>query len=111
MPWRNFPEWMAHSPEWVQWAIGSLAVLTAAGVGMMAKIADDVKNGDRDRFWSRKLLLEAPAVGMIALMGWGFAEYFGLSTGQAVGVTTFMGWLGPKTLETAIVKWLPKRGK
>ncbi len=111
MPWRNFPEWLTHAPDWVQWAVGILAALAAAGIGMLAKIAEDVKSGARDKFWSSKLFLEVPVVGMIALIGWGVAEYYALPTGQAVAVTTFMGWLGPESMKAALAKWLPIRGK
>lgn len=102
MPWRNLPEWITHLPDWLQWMAGFLAMLGAAGVGAMAKIADDVKSGDRDRFWTRKLFLEVPAVGMMALIGWGLADYFGLSSGQSVALGAFLGWAGPKTIEALI---------
>ncbi len=77
-------------------------------VGTMAKIADDVKSGDRDRFWTRKLLLEIPAVGMMTLIGWGLASYFDLSSGGSVALGAFLGWGGPKTVEAFIAMRMPR---
>lgn len=111
MPWRSFPEWLAHAPDWVQWAMASLTGVIAAGVGVMSKIADDVKRGHRDQFWTAKLLLEIPTVFMMALVGWGVSEFYGLSYGQSAGITTTLGWVGPKALDTALARWLPGRSK
>lgn len=109
MPWRNLPEWLAHAPEWLQWMVGFLSMLGAAGVGAMAKIADDVKTGNRDRFWTKKLFLEVPAVVMMALIGWGLAEYLGIGAGPAAALGAILGWGGPKTVEAIIAMKLSGR--
>lgn len=104
MPWRNIPEWLAHSPEWIRWVLGFVSMLLAAGVGTMAKIADDVKSGSRDAFWTRKLYLEVPAVGMMALVGWGVAEHYGMGVGPAGALGAVLGWVGPKTVEALLAR-------
>jgi hypothetical protein len=107
MPFRNFPEWIANLPQWLQVMVGFLSMLGAAGMGAMAKIADDVKSGNRDRFWTKKLFLEVPAVGMMALIGWGVAEHYGMGVGASVALGSFLGWAGPKTVEAIISMKMP----
>lgn len=107
MPWKSMPEWLTQLPDWLQVFVGFSAMLFAAMVGAMAKIADDVKSGHRERFWTIKLFLEIPAVGMMALIGWGLAEYYTLSSGASVALGAFLGWAGPKTVEAIISMRLP----
>ena len=109
MPWRNFPEWIANLPQWLQVMVGFLTMLFAAGMGAMAKIADDVKSGNRDKFWTRALFLEVPAVGMMALIGWGLAEHYSLGSGASVGIGAFLGWVGPKAAEVVLAVLMPSK--
>lgn len=111
MPWRHLPDWMTHAPEWVQVTIGFVTLLVAAGIGAMAKIADDVKSGNRDKFWTKKLFLEVPAVGMMALTGWGIAEWQSFDVGAACALTSFLGWAGPKAVEALIALRFPWFGR
>lgn len=105
MPWRNLPEWIAHLPDWAQWVMSMVAFLLAAGVGTVAKIADDVKSGDRDKFWTKQLYLEVPAVGMMALIGAGIAQHFELAEYAASALTAFLGWGGPKTITVILTAY------
>lgn len=102
MPWRNLPEWMTHLPDWLQWAAGLLAMLGAILLGALAKIADDVKSGDRRKFWSKQMWLELPALGMMTLVGWGLTEHYSLGSGASVVLGAVLGWSGPKVLEAII---------
>lgn len=102
MPWKDHP-------EFVQTVLAFFAMIGAAGVGIMAKIADDVKNGDRPRFWSKELLLEVPALVMMGFVGLAIADYYTLSIGQAVGVSTALGWIGPKSVDVIVSYRLGKK--
>ena len=92
MAWKN-------NPEVIQYVLGFTAMLGAAGIGIMAKIADDVKNGDRPKFWSKELFLEIPTLLMMGLLAFGISEYLDLRGGAAAAVGAFLGWLGPKSVD------------
>lgn len=111
MPWRNLPEWISHSPEWFKLALGFLAMLAAAGVGAMAKIADDIKTGERERFWSKKLFLDLPAWVLMTLVAIGLSEHYELSNAVGIGLGSFLGWAGPRVLDTVILSKFNGRGK
>jgi hypothetical protein len=107
MPWRNLPEWFHHLPDWVQWALGLLGMLSATMMGAMAKIADDVKKGHRDKFWTANLFLELPALGMMYLVALGLAAWWDLPDYVNMAVAVLLGWGGPKLVEAIIAAKLP----
>jgi len=95
VPWKN-------GPEFWQWVIGVLAMLISTSVGAVAKIADDVKMGERHKFWTKQLWLDFPALLMMTIAAISVTEYLDLSTAVGVGLGTFLGWLGPRTLDLFI---------
>lgn len=112
MPFRNIPEWISHAPEWLQWALGFMMMLASAGIGAMAKIADDIKSGERERFWSKKLFLDLPALAMMTLISIAITEYYGLPSPVGIGIGSFLGWAGPRVLDTVVLARITNgRGK
>lgn len=103
MPYRDQPEWLQ-----VVYALGSFTLLAA--VGTMAKVADEVKRGGRERFWTAKLWLEVPTVFLMGAVAYGVTDYWGLSQPMSIGLTAFMGWVGPKTLDVAVSRLVDPRG-
>lgn len=91
-----------NQPEWLQLAqLIGVAVLTA-GVGIMAKIADEVKRGERKRFWSRELWLELPAWMLAATLTVGSSVYFHLDGPVAGLLGAALGYLGPKIIDVIV---------
>lgn len=88
MPWRNLP------PEWLEYLKGLLAFCWAAAVGAAARLAHEVKMGDREKFFSRALFLTAPSVIMSGMLAYGIADHFQLTLGQGMGLGSFAGAAG-----------------
>lgn len=100
MPWRNLPpDWLA---EKLDELILYLSILSAVALGMAAKVASEVKGGDREKILSSRLLLDVPAVLMMAAITYGIAEYFGLRAGSAGAVGAVLGYLGPRAAHLLI---------
>lgn len=93
-------------PEWLQAALAVLTFTVFAAIGAMAKIADEVKQGGRERFWSAKLWLELPTVCLMGAVAYGIVDYWELSQGPGVAVTAFLGWMGPKALDIFVINRL-----
>lgn len=95
VPWKN-------DPDLFQFLVGLLTMLITTAAGAIAKVADDVKNGNRRKFWSKQLWLDVPAVVMMAILAASFAEYANLPTGIGAGVGAIFGWAGPRTVDVLI---------
>lgn len=104
MPWKS-------GPDFWQTILGLLAMACATASGAIAKIADDVKNGDRPKFWSRQLWLDLPAVVMMAILAVSTTLYYGLSPGVGAGIGTVLGWVGPRIVDMVIGRRLREWGK
>lgn len=98
-------------PELWQFIMSFLAMAIAAAIGATAKIADDIKSGDRTHFWTPKLWLDFPAVLMMALVAVSLAEYFDLTAGIAAGLGVTLGWAGPRIVDVFIGNKLAEWGK
>lgn len=105
MSWKIMPpEWLAvliealRNSEFLAGVKAFLAVLAAAGVGVMAKVADEVKSGERRKFFSKQLWLDAPALLMTATITIGVAAYYDLPGPVAAGVSVFLGYAGPRAI-------------
>lgn len=113
MPWRNLPpDWLAatldaiRNSEFWRGAKAFIAMFTAAGIGAMAKVAGEVKRGQRPKFFSAQLWLDVPAVLMLALIAIGLASYYDLTGPMAAGLSTMLGYIGPRVVDTLILrKW------
>lgn len=105
MPLENTPN---IPPDW--WArFGSaFAFLAAAVAGRMMFHAEESRAGRR-RFFSAHLAYE----GFVALGMWsvsyGLAEWYGLELGPALGLTTFLAWLGPRGAMALADRYLARR--
>ena len=95
MPWRNGSD-LWHLIQ----ALAATLIATAAGA--IAKIADDVKTGNRKKFWTRQLWLDIPAVLMMMFVAWGAAEYYGLTPGVGAALGSLLGWAGPRTVDAIL---------
>lgn len=103
MPYRD-------QPEWLQAVIAVLTFTVLAAIGTMAKIADEVKRGGRERFWTAKLWLEVPTVFLMGAVAYGVTDYWELTQPTSVGLTAFMGWVGPKILDVAVSRLVDPHG-
>ena len=98
-------------PDWLR-ATGAALALIVASVfaGRLTYHADQVRRGART-LWSRDLLLlELPTIGAMALVTWALVDYLALSPAQAAGAGVVLGWLGPRGLEVAVVRFWRPRG-
>ena len=115
MPWKNMPpEWLAvliealRNSEFLAGVKAFLAVLVAAGVGVMAKVADEVKSGDRRKFFSNQLWLDVPALLMTAAITIGVSAYYSLPGPVSAGVSVFLGYAGPRIIDVWLAHKLRK---
>jgi hypothetical protein len=76
-----------------------LGALCTAGVGMMARISDDVKKGRREKLLSVDLWVEVPAWFMMALITVGVSAYYELPGSVGAGLGTFFGYVGPRVID------------
>ncbi|WP_299316224.1 hypothetical protein [uncultured Halomonas sp.] len=95
MPWKQLPpEWW--SAKWDELFL-FFSILSAVALGMATKVASEVKDGEREKILSSRLLLDVPAVLMMASVTYGVGEYLDLSTGAVGSVGAVLGYLGPRT--------------
>lgn len=99
VPWRNGPDFW----QFIQ-ALAAMLIATAAGA--IAKIADDVKTGNRKKFWSRQLWLDIPAVLMMMFIAWGVAEQYDLAPGVGAALGSLLGWAGPRAVDVVLARKL-----
>lgn len=106
MPWSNFPPgWLATILEVLRTSPFGHGIQTflgafiTVGVGLMAKIADEVKRGDRERFFSKRLFLDLPALVMMSLVSIGVSAYLSLSGPVAAALGAAMGYVGPRVVD------------
>ena len=111
MPWKNDPGWLTElfSKANMQGLLTFVFALFASGVGAMAKIADEVKSGERRKFFSRSLWLEIPSLVMAALATIALAAWLELPAAVTGGVGTWMGWAGPKAADAAFSRFMRHR--
>lgn len=95
MPWKQLP------PDWWAEKLDELflffSLLSAVVIGTVTKVATEVKEGDREKILSSRLLLDAPAVLMMASVTYGVVEYLDLGAGAAGAIGAVLGYLGPRT--------------
>lgn len=95
MPWKQLPpDWWA---ERIDQLFLFLSLLSAVALGTVTKVATEVKEGERDKILSSRLLLDVPAVLMMASVTYGIVEYLGLGAGAAGAIGAVLGYLGPRT--------------
>lgn len=104
MSMKNGPGWLGDLQTWFGWAQGMGIVVSASLVGVMAKIAESIKEGDRRKFWTWSLFLEVPGLGVTVLISWSIVNHFDLSPFAAVGISSILGWAGPKTIERLAIQ-------
>lgn len=73
-----------------------LSLVAAVMLGTTTKVATEVRDGDREKFLTSRLLLDAPAVLMMASVSYGIVEYAGLTAGVASAIGCVMGYVGPR---------------
>ncbi len=79
----------------------ALALSTAGGVlvGTLTRIFDQVREGQRERFFTRRLLVDGLGCLFIILVCLGVAEYFQLQTFATVAVSVLLGRAGPPAID------------
>ncbi len=84
--------------------LAMLAATTAAGVvlGTLTRILDQVREGKRERFWSRMLLVDGLGVLFVILIALGVAEYFRLGQLATVALSVVLGRAGPPLIDHAV---------
>lgn len=103
MPWRQLP------PDWMQWLAARMdelmlymSLVAAVMLGTLTKVAAEVRDGIREKFLSSRLLLDVPAVLMMASVAYGVAEFAELTPGAASAVGCILGYVGPKAASLLI---------
>ncbi|MDW0360832.1 hypothetical protein Q8G38_16080 [Halomonas venusta] len=95
MPWRN--------SGLIQEVLLALGTSVAVVMGLLAKIAHEVKSGERERFFTRRLWLDAPALVVMITMAAGVNVYFGLDGWPAAAIAGVCGWAGPRSIDLLLM--------
>jgi len=91
-------------------AISMFWIAVAGVMGVAAKVASEVKSGEREKFFTNKLWLELPAWAVMTIVSYGFTSWQNLSPGQSVGLTAVLCYLGPRAIDVAVSAWLNRGG-
>ncbi|HAO02950.1 MAG TPA: hypothetical protein DCQ42_14840 [Halomonas sp.] len=95
MPWRN--------TGLIQEVLLALGTSVAVVMGLLAKIAHEVKSGERERFFTRRLWLDAPALVVMITIAAGINLYFDLTGWPASAVAAVCGWAGPRSIDLMLL--------
>lgn len=95
MPWKNLPpDWIA---EQIERILLYISLVSAVALGTITKVATEVRNGERDKILGSRLLLDLPAVLMMASVAYGAGEFMELGAGATGAIGALLGYLGPRT--------------
>ncbi len=90
MPWRN--------SGFLQEIMLAITLAGAVIMGFVAKILAEIKSGERDRFFTRRLLLDVPAMVVMFAIAAGISERYGLVGWQSSGLGVIAGYVGPRSI-------------
>jgi hypothetical protein len=97
-------------PELKDSFVGSVGVMAAAWIGRLVWHVQQVQLKRRN-FWSIHLLWELIVALMMGLVADGVCTYFELTGKPATAAIVFVAYLGPRTVETIIVRVAEKATK
>lgn len=95
MPWRN--------SGWLQEALLAVTLGWAVLMGFIAKVASEIKSGERERFFTRRLLLDVPALIVMCVIAAGLNIWFELDGWPATSVAVICGWAGPRSIDIILM--------
>lgn len=106
MPWKDggflsvLLDWLSHQRHDVTVALSAGVTVM---IGLLAKIAHEVKHGHRNRFVTRRLWLDVPALAAMVSVAAGINVYFGLTGWPSSAVGVACGWLGPRSIDILLM--------
>ena len=95
MPWRN--------SGWLQEALLAVTLGGAVLMGFIAKVASEIKSGERERFFTRRLLLDVPALIVMCVIAAGLNIWLDLEGWPATAVAVICGWAGPRSIDVILM--------
>ena len=95
MPWRN--------SGWFQEALLAITLAGAVLMGFIAKITAEIKTGERDRFLTRRLMLDVPALVVMCVIAAGLNVWLELEGLPSTAVAVICGWLGPRSIDIILM--------
>lgn len=95
MPWKNSDLFQ----ELALIVVMSWAVI----MGFVAKVAAEVKSGERDKFFTRRLLLDLPALVVMCTVAAGLNVWLELDGWPATAVAVVCGWAGPRSIDIILM--------
>lgn len=96
MPWKDPNGWFQEM----------LVVLTFAGavaIGFLARTVAEVKTGERDAFFTRRLILDIPALVVMSTIAAGINVWLELPHYPATAVSVVCGYLGPRAIDVLLL--------
>lgn len=102
MPWKNT------APEWIQAALLLMGMALSTWVGTAMRIMDQVREGDRSKFWSRRLFVDAIGTVFMILVSAGIADYLELGLIPACALAAILGRGGPPLIDRAVDSFLAR---
>lgn len=95
MPWRN--------SGWLQEALLAATLAGAVIMGFIAKVAAEIKSGERDKLFTKRLLLDVPALIVMCVIAAGLNIWFELDGWPATAVAVVCGWAGPRSIDIILM--------
>lgn len=96
MPWRNIP------PDTFQAGLMYLGLTLGAIIGSASKITEQIRSGQRTKFWGPELATDATSFLIMLLVAAGISEYLNLGTLATVAVSGILARAGTEELDNLI---------
>jgi len=106
MPWKDTSWWQSLIDLlsiWWEDALLAASMGVAVMIGLLSKIAHEVKVGQRRRFVTRRLWLDIPALVAMVSVAAGINVYFDLTGWPSSAVGVVCGWLGPRSIDVLLM--------
>ncbi|SNY95555.1 hypothetical protein SAMN04488142_0056 [Halomonas sp. hl-4] len=72
-------------------------------MGFIAKVASEIKTGERDKFLTKRLLLDVPALVVMCVIAAGLNVWLELDGWPSTGVAVICGWVGPRSIDIILM--------
>lgn len=92
MPWKD---WLADIAAWI--LIGVVVLM-----GTVARVVSEVREGDRKRFLSKRLIWEVPGVIVLVFVTSGISSYMELGQSATAAIGIILGWVGPNIITDVV---------
>lgn len=96
MPWRQNPGDILATIQLL------LSTLGAVLVGAVSRVLEQIQSGEREKFWSRRLITDIVGVVVMVLISVGISEYYDFGRWAHGALAVGLGRLGAPTFDLLV---------